>query len=192
MTAWFVSDTHFGHKNIIRLCNRPFKTVEEMDEVMIANWNNVVDKGDTVYHLGDFAFRSSSGVGTYRKRLNGEIHLVYGNHDKWAHRLHGPAVGFASISVYKEIEIAGQNIILCHYAFRTWNKKHYGSWNLHGHSHGKLPRDPGSKQLDMGVDVWGFRPVSFFEIGCVMNTIENVPVDHHGEEDGTQDSESAR
>jgi calcineurin-like phosphoesterase family protein len=55
-TIWFTSDTHFSHNNIIRYCNRPFSNVEEMDEVLINNWNNKVKQNDDVYHLGDIIF----------------------------------------------------------------------------------------------------------------------------------------
>ncbi len=52
---WFTSDTHFGHANIIRFCDRPFKDIQEMNERLIANWNAVVRPGDSVYHMGDFS-----------------------------------------------------------------------------------------------------------------------------------------
>lgn len=80
--TFFTSDTHFGHANIIRLCNRPFQNVEEMNEVLIENWNKVVSKDDTVFHLGDFAFGGSSVWNSIIPRLNGHINLIIGNHDR--------------------------------------------------------------------------------------------------------------
>ena len=76
---WLISDTHFGHANIIRHCNRPFESVEEMNEVMIARWNAVVRPQDHIYHLGDVA-----GPHVYDQimpRLAGHKRLILGNHD---------------------------------------------------------------------------------------------------------------
>lgn len=73
-----------------------------------------------------------------------------------------------------------QLIILCHYPFLTWNKSHYGSWNLHGHCHGTLPDDPSSLRLDVGVDVHAFSPISFDEVSTIMSTKNFKPIDHHG------------
>lgn len=78
---FITSDTHFNHNNIIRYCNRPFASVEEMNEKLIANWNSVVGKDDRVIHLGDFAFGGKTKVEPIVKRLNGQIDLVLGNHD---------------------------------------------------------------------------------------------------------------
>lgn len=75
---WVTSDTHFGHKNIIKYCNRPFKDELEMNEVLIENWNKVVKPQDKVYHLGDVFFGKSGQV---LHRLNGQKRLVLGNHD---------------------------------------------------------------------------------------------------------------
>lgn len=81
--TFFTSDTHFGHFNIIRYCNRPFETVAEMDEELIKRWNTVVKPEDTVWHLGDFSFyMSKEKVTSIVKQLNGTIYLVKGNHDK--------------------------------------------------------------------------------------------------------------
>ena len=79
--TFFTSDTHFGHANIIRLCNRPFKDVEEMNEKLIENWNKVVPEDGTVFHLGDFAFGGSALWNSVIPRLNGQIYLIIGNHE---------------------------------------------------------------------------------------------------------------
>lgn len=80
--TFFTSDTHFGHANIIKLCNRPFKDVEEMNEKLIENWNKVVSEDGTVFHLGDFAFGGSGLWNSVIPRLNGQIYLIIGNHDR--------------------------------------------------------------------------------------------------------------
>jgi len=82
MTKIFITaDNHFFHKNIIRYCNRPFGSVEEMNEEMIRRWNSKVGKDDIVLHLGDFAFRGRAKE--IRDQLNGTIVIVRGNHDKY-------------------------------------------------------------------------------------------------------------
>ena len=79
--TFFTSDTHFNHANIIRFCNRPFKDAEQMNEVMIANWNRVIGTDDTVFHLGDFCLGGAVEWTKILDRLNGKIYLILGNHD---------------------------------------------------------------------------------------------------------------
>ena len=82
---WFTSDTHFFHENIIFLNNRPYKSVQEMNEDLIHKWNTVVGLNDIVYHLGDVGMKCSpERLNLLLKRLNGKIHLIKGNHDKAA------------------------------------------------------------------------------------------------------------
>ncbi len=176
---WFTSDTHFGHANIIEYCNRPFENVEAMDEGLIQNWNARVKPGHTVYHIGDFALRSREvDVENYIRRLNGQIHLILGNHDRKSVL---KARGFADRTHYKEIRVGDQKIVLLHYAMKTWNKSHHGSWQLHGHSHGSLGRDFKMKQLDVGVDCWNYTPLSYDEVAQELEKHTFVPVDHHRE-----------
>lgn len=82
MTIWFTSDTHFGHKNIIRYANRPFDDVTHMNEMLVHNWNSVVHPDDTVYHLGDVALGPIRESLAYIRRLNGRKVLITGNHDR--------------------------------------------------------------------------------------------------------------
>ena len=165
---FFTSDTHWGHNNILKHCNRPFTSVEEMDYTMIKNWNAVVTPKDDVYHLGDFAFRSrASEVAHIFKELNGNIHLIIGNHD---HRSLRNYDGFASISHLKDIKIGDQSVTLCHYPMRSWNKSFHGSWHLYGHVHGLS--EPWGLSFDVGVDSWGFTPVSENQVIKRMGKLE--------------------
>lgn len=177
---FFTADTHFGHANIIRYCNRPFKDAVEMNETIIANWNAVVQPDDYVYHLGDFAFWRDHGMTPrdYRRRLNGRIHFIRGNHDKGIEQFRDC---FEWLKDYNEITVEGQKIVLMHYAMRVWNRSHHGSWMLYGHSHGSLPDDPHARSLDVGVDCHGFKPVSFNELKRLMAKKHWQPIDHHGE-----------
>ena len=173
MTTFFTSDNHFGHTNIIKYTDRPFSSVEEMNETMIRNWNNVVTDEDTIYHLGDFAFSRNPEQFSYR--LNGVKILIKGNHDK---RLPG---GFQEWYPYREVTINKQSIVLFHYAMRVWNRGHYGAWQLYGHSHGSLPDDPNARSLDVGVDCHNFTPISFEQLILIMNKKNFKPIDHHTE-----------
>ena len=79
---FFTSDLHLGHENCIRLCNRPFSSIEEMDETLIENWNRKITGKDTVYILGDLIYRSQKPPEEYLRRLRGKKHLILGNHDR--------------------------------------------------------------------------------------------------------------
>ena len=156
MKVWFTADTHFGHAGAIGRFKRPFHSVHEMDEALVTQWNSVVAARDEVWHLGDFAVRvAADRMQALLARLNGTKHLIAGNND-------GPATlalaGWASVQTYAELQIDGVRLVLCHYPFRSWHGMQRGALNLHGHSHGRLARL--TRQVDVGVDVWDFRPVT--------------------------------
>lgn len=167
--------THYGHANIIRFCERPFATIEEMDERLIANYNALVKPQDTVYHLGDFSF--SKDPGRVFRRLNGNKHLVLGNHD-WGKRekqLRDLAWGWVKDVYFLKLGKKPTDLIwLAHYAHRTWPKSHHGSIHLHGHSHGDLP-DHG-RSTDAGVDAWDYKPV---HLDTILKRLKDRPVTNH-------------
>lgn len=176
--VFFTSDTHFGHSKVIDYSKRPFRDVEEMDETLIRRWNARVKSGDLVYHLGDFSFHDTEKSARIAARLQGQKYLVLGNHDK---KMKDEVKNrFVWARDYAEIKVADQKIILCHYAFLTWNSSHKGSWSLHGHSHGSLKPDAHACRADVGVDCWGYAPVSFEELQRHMSSKKFEPVDHHG------------
>jgi len=158
--TFFVADTHFGHSGIIRLCNRPFSSVSEMDECMIANWNAIVRPSDTVWHVGDFAYRCDSRrIHAIFDRLHGQKHLVIGNHDTeevcklpWT----------TSPTQFSSLTVEGNRIVLSHYGMRVWPLQNRGAIQLYGHSHGRLTGT--SRSLDVGVDCWQFMPVDLPQI----------------------------
>ena len=165
---FFTADTHFGHANIIKYCDRPFKTVEEMNEEIIMRWNQVVTPKDSVYHLGDFCFGDPE---KYMERLNGTLFLIRGSHDKHSEKY------CAKDSIVKmnfcSDEFGNPRwIVMCHYAMRSWAYSHFASWHLFGHHHGHLP--PHGLSFDVGVDVWGFRPVSLHKIEAKMVTLQPI------------------
>lgn len=166
MTTFLTADTHFGHENIIRYCNRPFANADEMNRVLIQNWNSVVHPRDIVWHLGDFAIgKTDAEVAEIFRSLNGTIKLLIGNHD--VDRKGRLIQSLARLpwqtppSHYAEIKHDKKRIILSHYAGMTWNNAHHGSYQAFGHSHGQLKSLP--RSLDVGVDAQNFRPISVEE-----------------------------
>lgn len=156
---WFTADTHFGHANIIKYSNRPFSSVQEMDEMLVERWNARVKPNDTVWHLGDFAFHKSyDELNVLFKRLNGSKYLIVGNHDYDDTK----RLFWESIRSMEEIRFGKQTVVLCHYGMRVWNKSHHGSIHLYGHSHGTLPGN--NQSLDVGVDCWDYQPINYDEI----------------------------
>jgi calcineurin-like phosphoesterase family protein len=164
---YFTSDTHFGHHNIIKYCDRPFEDVDHMNEELVKRWNAVVSPDDEVYHLGDFCMGKKSRPKMWLPRLNGTIHLIRGNHD--------PDVeGFASVRNYHELKWNKKKIVLFHYPIRSWNGMHKGSWHLFGHVHGGMTVKYGRKTLedclalDAGSDCFDWTPISIEEVAKIM------------------------
>lgn len=177
---WITADLHLGHANIIKYCNRPFTSVQEMDSVLIGNINKVVMPGDALWIVGDFSMSSNYDVVyKYRERINCQnIHLILGNHDYLAENQYNHI--FESVSSYQELMYNTTKVVLSHYAMRVWNKSHRGAWHLYGHSHGALP-DNGDKSFDVGVDCWNYKPLSITDIEKEMSTRTFKPVDNHKE-----------
>lgn len=152
---WFTADTHYNHRNIIKYCNRPFKSTEEMNNCLIQNLNDKISKKDTIYHLGDFCMGNPE---IYREQIQcDKIILIKGNHDKNIdYKL------FEGVYDLKDVFCYNKPFVLCHYSLRVWNKKHHGAYHLYGHSHGTL--DNYDLSMDVGVDANNYYPVSAAEI----------------------------
>lgn len=182
---WFTSDEHFGHANVIRFCKRPFKNVNEMRDELIRRHNEKVKPGDLVYHLGDMFWKSLSEQECLdiMSQLNGNHYYIWGNHDECIQnspKLRGKFIWLKDIARVKRTDISPR-IVLCHYAMLVWEGSHRGDWQLFGHSHGELskgvPDAAVSKrlaQLDVGVDVWDYAPVSLSELAVAMKEKERM------------------
>ena len=159
MRTFFTADTHFGHSAIIKLCNRPFRSLAEMNEGLIANWNAVVGPEDRVFHLGDFCFKGSKLAMETLPKLQGRITFVRGNHD---------TENTARLDRWEachdiiELKHGGKRLVLCHYPMLEWPGAWRGAIHLHGHTHGRI--GPNARRCDVGVDVWDYRPVTIEEI----------------------------
>lgn len=152
---YYISDTHFGHKSIIKYDDRPFKTIEEHDQELIKRWNSIITKADTVYHLGDFAWINPI---YYLEQLNGEIHLILGNHDERQSTKFKNM--FRTYSHIKLIRDGNIKLILSHRPIYSWEK---GMIHLHGHCHGNLEKY-NDQAFDISCNLLNYQPKTLKEI----------------------------
>ena len=174
---FFTSDTHFWHENILKFCNRPFSSIEEMNDTIINNWNSVVKENDIVFHLGDFCFCGSDKFKELIEKLNGRIYLILGNHD-WKTIKQWHATKFEGVYQQMSIKIDGRKIYLNHFPFLCYAGTYYrledAVWQLFGHVHSSDKNKNGldnqrlsmlfPTQYDVGVDNNNYIPISFEEV----------------------------
>ena len=199
---WFTADTHFGHEAVLGHGNRPWASVEEMNEGLVEAWNAVVGPRDTVWHLGDVEFLSDLCVAGWLSRLNGRIHLLIGNHDSVKGLRRAVKRGVAeSVDDVKYLRYCRRKLWLSHYPHRYWQgsaRQDNPTYHLFGHCHGDL-LVCGGRLMDVGVDAvatWlsrggdafgtgprrdvtpaDYRPINFTE---VVEWLEGEgPTDHH-------------
>lgn len=167
---WVTSDTHFNHANIIKYCNRPFSSVEEMNKTIIANWNKVVSEDDTVYHLGDFALGDKSLIPNIFRRLNGRINVIMGNHDNFniMEKIGNEDRLIVDLFWEEVIKVGKKTIIMNHFPFGSLPDPltNYPIIQLHGHVH-STPDKPWNyfdNQYDVGMDNNNFTPVNLADL----------------------------
>lgn len=193
---YFSSDFHFNHTNI---CGRSlsswptgyrnFSSLSEMNDKILTNLNNKVQRDDILYFLGDFAFGDKKLIPSLRARINClNVHVVRGNHDK---AINDYSHNFSSVQDRIEMRFCDWSnylnknnkilFVMDHYPLRVWNEQARGAIHLHGHCHGNL-KNPVGKMLDVGVDSNNFEPYS---IDDILKIMDKIPVfcgeDHHTE-----------
>ena len=168
----FTSDTHFGHANIVRYCNRPFADVDEMNAELVKRWNYRVQPEDTVYHLGDFAMGPRGNIPKFRAQLRGRIVLILGNHDRSASAM--LSSGFDEVHTSLSIVVDGVSLFLRHTPppnltdgildESRFFKPPEGpiDYQLCGHVHEAFTRK--GNVINVGVDVREFKPRTLWEI----------------------------
>lgn len=179
---WFTSDLHFNHANIIRFCNRPWKTTEEMDKALISNWNSVVKPNDLIFDLGDFAFADRDKWIELLKQLNGKHYLILGNHDitRWPGNKVLPL--FERVEHQLTLKIDGRKVYLNHYPFLCYGGTYRDNtskvYQLFGHVHSGpncsgLDKDRLINlfpyQYDVGVDNNNYTPISWEQVKDKIN-----------------------
>lgn len=171
---WFTSDLHFGHRNILRFCNRPWNNENDMAKSLIENWNNTVSGNDIVFVLGDtFWFNNSRDIKKVLSQLKGkDIYILPGNHDDFEsyHRVTDPRIHLCQDVVVMWITKGGQpkrEVWLSHYPMMSWPHRERGAYHFFGHIHSQLGKTEGVdqnlplhwNQADAGCDFWGWKPV---------------------------------
>ena len=184
--VFFTSDFHLFHDNVIKFDNRPFTNVLDMHIAIVEGWNSVVKPEDIVIYLGDLSFAKAKDkplVEVLVSQLNGTIHFVMGNHDKWEEI--NKMKRFASVQDYLEVRIThfatvgvGSQALTkeelafscMHYPMYTWNKSHRGSYHVHGHEHGNLHHGmtaeyyKNRRAIDAGCMLNDYRPISYLDV----------------------------
>ena len=169
----FTSDLHFGHKNIIDLCKRPFVDVDQMDAVLIEKWNCKVKKNDIVDLIGDVVWDKKK-VAYYLEQLSGKKILVAGNHDSTWIKREDCKKYFEEIVPYLEVHLNGHPITMCHYPMLEWRSSREESkrklgYLIHGHIHNRIAEEYRQlflhfNALNAGIDINNFEPVTFDEL----------------------------
>jgi calcineurin-like phosphoesterase family protein len=168
---FYISDTHFGHANIIEYCKRPFTGTLEMEYALIQAWNRKVAVNDEVWFLGDFTFhkeRDKGHVLDIFNQLNGSKHMVIGNHDpQWVRDM------FLSVHDIKEVrdtyhihdKDVEMRIVLCHYPMLSWNRDTWGALHFYGHVHNNPGfSHPNPKAYNLCVEMNDYEPQTLEEI----------------------------
>jgi len=130
---YFSSDWHLGHNNVIKYSDRPFSSINEMDDRILSNLYSL-NPHDSLFFLGDLAFNQFSldKFFTLLPKLKINFHWILGNHDQYYKKYYHLC---SSISTIKEIKILGVHTTLCHYPMISWNHSHYNAYQLFGHIH---------------------------------------------------------
>lgn len=179
---YFTSDHHFGHHNIIRYCERPYASIDEMDADLIDRWNRVIPRDGEVFVLGDFALTSLGRIGEILRSLNGYAkHLIMGNHDRHKAHMYLKA-GFTTarkgqiLTSRFKIHDEHKTLYLQHHPWREDSGKPRGhdDWILCGHVHQHWTIRERIKCLNVGVDVHNFAPVDELRIMEMIRDAEDA------------------
>lgn len=176
MRNLYISDTHFFHNNIIAMDDRPWSSVEYMHRDMRERWNKNVTKGDHVYIIGDFVWQLTPESIDYIKSLNGNLHLIIGNHDKFIKNNRFKNL-FCEITHYKVIkDTDGQetrNVILNHYYMPFYDKHYYGGILIHGHSH-MTQESYAEREITKELSIAGY-PLEIYNVSCMYPYMDYAP-----------------
>lgn len=169
---FYISDWHYGHKNVLGFDNRPFTSIEQMNEELIRRWNSVVSAGDLVYILGDMFWCTPKIAAPIMEQLNGQKVLVKGNHDRWHDSKFDKL--FVKIDEYMEIEDEGRKVVLCHYPIPCFKNHFYGWIHLYGHVHNSFEWNMMEHQRFLMEELYD-RQCNMVNVGSMMPWIGYTP-----------------
>lgn len=172
---YFIADLHLGHKNVLSFDNRPFKTIEEHDNTIVKNWNNTVGIDDDVYILGDVSWHRSTKTIEIMRSLNGNKHLIKGNHDGKILKNRELRKEFVEIVDYKELSLPdGKGIVLCHYPIPCFKNHYYGWHHLYGHVHNSYEHNL-MKRVRYEMEELYTTPCEMYNVGVMIPQMEYTP-----------------
>ena len=170
-TKRYISDWHYGHKNVLHFDNRPWLTVEEMNAELIQRWNSVVEPGDVTYVLGDMFWCKPAESIPVLDKLNGQIVLVKGNHDYDSSILNRK---FVKVDDYMEIDDYGRKIVLCHYPIVCYKNHYHGWYHLYGHVHNTFEYHMMEHDKKLMTDLYE-KPCRMYNVGAMLPYMDYTP-----------------
>lgn len=172
---YFISDLHFGHVNCLGFDNRPFTNIEDHDKTLIENWNNTVDIDDDVYILGDISWYNTTRTIEIFSQLNGNKHLIIGNHDGKLLKSRELRALFVEIRDYKEITLDnGKGIVLSHYPIVCFKNHFYGWYHLYGHVHVSFEENMVQNFKHQMTALYD-KPLNMWNVGCMKEYMQYTP-----------------
>lgn len=169
---FYIADWHYGHTNVIAFDNRPFLSVEQMNETLIQRWNRVVESGDVVYVLGDMFWCNASVAIPILQKLNGQKLLIKGNHDRCNDARF--LKKFIKVDEYLEIEDGGRKVVLCHYPIPCFKNHFYGWYHLYGHVHNSFEANMMEHTKYLMQELYGHQCL-MFNVGAMMPWMDYTP-----------------
>lgn len=166
--VWLWSDLHFGHKNIIDFSERPFESVEQMDEYLVANHNDYVKENDISIWVGDVAFLRDELANELLDQCNGYKILIVGNHDFRKKKL--KSLNFDEIHLIQHYIIDGVDLVLTHYPMDNLMEPYI---NVHGHLHAYPPNNRYQQSLqhiNVNCEFHNYRPMNLKELMTIAKT----------------------
>lgn len=172
---FFISDTHFGHENVIHFDRRPFSSIEEHDEALIQKWNNQITDNDVVWILGDFSWKNHDKTIEILSRLRGRKCITLGNHDQVIAKNRDIAKFFDEVCPFgKELQVNNKMVVLSHYPMPCFKNAYHGWEHFYGHIHNGKDV-PVIEEAKSNLSKLYGMPWPMYNVGCMMPYMNYTP-----------------